>query len=104
MDGSGPPAQVEGAGEGGARVSSDEAEVRIRESTLSRAEEERAPAVRYLCAGESVCEPQKTARRSVGSSGSAPYARLQRRCRPAPASETRTCSAVPRTLLLVDLA
>jgi len=59
------PDEVEGAGEGGARVSSDEAEVRIRESTLSRAEEERAPAVRYLCAGESVCEPQKTARRSV---------------------------------------
>ena len=70
------PNEVEGAGESGARVSSDEAEVRIRESTLSRAEEERAAAVRYLCAGESVCEPQKTARRSVGSSGFAPYARL----------------------------
>ena len=65
---------------GGARVSSDEVEVRIRESTLSRAEEERAPAVRYLCAGESVCEPQKTAGRSVGSPAFAPYARLQRRC------------------------
>jgi hypothetical protein len=42
-----------------------------------RAAEDRAPAVRYLCAGESVCEPQKTTRRSVGSSGFAPYARLQ---------------------------
>ena len=63
------PDEVEGAGESGARVSSDEAEVRIRESTLSRPEEERAPAVRYLCAGKSVCEPQKIARRSVGSSG-----------------------------------
>ncbi len=31
-----------------------------------RTEEERAPAARYLCTGESVCEPQKTARRSVG--------------------------------------
>ena len=71
------PNEIEGAGEGGARVSSDEAEVRIRESVLPRAEEKRAPAVRYLCAGESVCEPKKTARRSVGSSGFAPYARLQ---------------------------
>ena len=68
------PDKVEGAGESGARVSSDEAAVRIRESTLSRAEEERAPAVRYLCPGESVCEPQKTARRGVGSSGFALYA------------------------------
>jgi len=74
------PDEVEGAGEGGARVSGDEAEVRIRESTLSRAKEERAPAVRYLCAGESVCKPQKTARRRVGSSGFALYARLQRWC------------------------
>ncbi len=30
---------------------------------------ERAPTVRYLCAGESFCGPQKTARCSVGSSG-----------------------------------
>ena len=73
------PDEIEGTGEGGARVSSDEAAVRIRESTLSRAEEERAPAVRHLCAGKSVCEPQKTARRGVGSCGFVPYARLQRR-------------------------
>src|SRR5262249_2180202 len=63
------PEEIEGAGEGGARVSRNEAEVRLRESTLSRAEEERAATVRYLCASKSVCEPQKTARRSVGSSG-----------------------------------
>src|SRR5579864_887680 len=67
------PDEVEGAGAGGARVSSDEAEVRIRESTLSRAEEERAPVVRYLRAAKSVYEPQKTTRPSVGSSGFAPY-------------------------------
>jgi hypothetical protein len=36
-----------------------EHEVSIRESTLPRTEEEWAPAVRYLCAGESVYEPQK---------------------------------------------
>ena len=34
------PDEVQGAGEGGARFSSDEAEVRIRESTLSRTEED----------------------------------------------------------------
>jgi|SRR5215470_8057689 len=60
-------------------ISRDEAEVRIRESTLSRTEEERAPTVRYLCAGESVCEPQKTVGRSVDSS-LALYGRSEHQC------------------------
>src|SRR5215470_7427323 len=63
------PDEIEGAGEGGARVSRNEAEVRLRESTLSRAEEERAATVRYLCASKAVCEPQKTGLRSVANRG-----------------------------------
>ena len=57
---------------------------------LSRAEEERAPAVRYLCAGEPVFEPQKTARRGVSSSG---FAR-RRGCNRPLLTHTRTNSAV----------
>jgi hypothetical protein len=53
------PDQVEGAGEGGACVSGDEVEIRIRESALPRTEEERAPAIRHLCAGQLVCEPSR---------------------------------------------
>ena len=40
---------------------SDEAEVRVCESALSRAEEERPAAVCYLRAGQSVSESQETA-------------------------------------------
>src|SRR5216683_1574780 len=65
--------EVEGAGESGARVSGDEAEVRVRESALSRAEEERAPAVCHLRAGEFVCESQKTA---AGRDGVASHPRF----------------------------
>jgi hypothetical protein len=53
--------EVARASEGRARVSSDEAEVRICESALSRAEEKRSAAVGYLRARQSVCEPQETA-------------------------------------------
>src|SRR5580704_14144535 len=61
------PNEIEGAGEGGARVSSDEAEVRIRESALPRTEEERAPAVCELRPRQLVCEPEETAAGGVGS-------------------------------------
>src|SRR5262249_35215600 len=46
-------------GESGARVSGAEAEVWIRESALSRAEEECASAVRYLRPGQPICQPQE---------------------------------------------
>src|SRR5712691_10651005 len=61
--------EVEGASQSGARVSRDETEIRVRKSALSGAEEERAAVVCHLCAGEFVCEPQKTAARRgrVGS-------------------------------------
>ena len=55
------PDEIEGAGQGGACVSGHEAEVRLRESALSRAEEERAPTVCHLRSGQPVCEPQKAA-------------------------------------------
>ena len=74
------PDEIERAVEGGACVSGDEAEIRICEAALPRTEEERAPAVCHLRVGQSVSQSQKTARRSVGSSGFAPYARLQWRC------------------------
>ena len=64
------PDEVEGAGAGGARVSSDEAEVRIRESTLSRAEEERAAAVCHLRPGQLVSNSQETTAGGVGVSAS----------------------------------
>jgi len=56
----------EGAGEGGARVSSDEAEVRICEAALSRTEEECHPTVRGVCAGEPVSAAEKTVASGTG--------------------------------------
>src|SRR5690348_8833933 len=53
------PDEVEGAGESGARVSGAQAEVRVRESALPRAEEKRTPTVCHLCAGQSVCQSQE---------------------------------------------
>ena len=57
--------EVEGASEGRARVSGDEAEVRIRESALPGAEEERASVVCHLRSGQPVCQSQQTAARGV---------------------------------------
>ena len=56
-----------------------QAEVRIREGTLPRAEEERSSAVCHLRAGEPVCEPQKAdaSRDSVEVEGT--LCRLRRR-------------------------
>jgi hypothetical protein len=59
--------EVESAGQGGTRVSSDEVEVRIRESALPRTEEERASAVCHLRAGQRVCQSQETVAGGVGS-------------------------------------
>jgi hypothetical protein len=61
------PDEVESAGESGARVSGDEAAVRIRESALPGAEEKCASAVCHLRAGQPVYEPQNAAARHVGS-------------------------------------
>jgi hypothetical protein len=55
------PDKVQGPGEGRACVSSDEAEIWIRESALPGTEEERAAVVCHLCTGESVPEPQEIA-------------------------------------------
>ena len=60
------PDEVESAGESGACVSGDEAQVRIRESALPGVEEERAPAVCHLRPGEFVCQPQEVAAGGIG--------------------------------------
>src|SRR5882672_7113316 len=60
------PDQVEGAVESGARVWSDEAEVRIREAALSRTEEERQPAVCGVRPGEPVSAAQKAVAPDAG--------------------------------------
>ncbi len=89
------PDQVEGAGEGRARVSSDEAEVRIREGALSRTEEERAPALRHLRASQLVCKPQETAAGGVGSSIFAwPKRSQDGGTKQVPESESRTGSSI----------
>ena len=59
------PDEVEGAGQGRACVSGDEAEVRVRESALLGIEEERAPLVCHLRPGESVSQSQEVAAGSV---------------------------------------
>ena len=48
------PNEIESTGQGGARISSDEAEIRLGVGTLSRNEEERAAGICRLCAGEPV--------------------------------------------------
>src|SRR5262249_26226862 len=63
------PNEIESTGQGGACVSSDETEIRLREGALSRTEEERAPVVCHLCASEPVREPQEAAAASVESWG-----------------------------------
>jgi len=60
------PDEVDGALEGGARVWGDEAEVRICEATLSRAEEECQPAVCRVRAGEPVSGAEKTVASGTG--------------------------------------
>ena len=65
------PDEIEGTSESRARVSSDEVEVRVRESALSRAEEECAPVVCHLRFGEPVCQPQKAAAGSMTRSSEA---------------------------------
>ena len=55
------PNEIEGAGESGACLSSNEAEVRVRKSSLSRTEEERPSVVCYLRLGQPVRKPEETA-------------------------------------------
>ena len=61
------PEEIEGAGQSRARVSGDEAEVRIRQGALPGIEEEWAPPVRHLRAGQLVCQSQETAADGVAS-------------------------------------
>ena len=51
--------QIERAIEGGARISGDEAEVRICEGALPRTEEKRASVVCQLCLGQSVSQSEE---------------------------------------------
>jgi len=62
------PDEIARTGESKARVSSDQVEVRVRASALSRAEEECAPVVCHLRSGERVCKPAKAATTSVTTS------------------------------------
>lgn len=61
------PDEVESAGQGRARVSGDEAEVRTCESALPGAEGERPSVVCYPRSGQPVCKPQETAAGGVTS-------------------------------------